>query len=78
MNNLVRKLALALSLVFTAVLYLAFYSFHYKWRKCFDEFGRCFDSETGVVFLEQSGIVWLAFALFASWVTLYQVWCLMR
>ena len=29
---------------------------YYKWRDCFDEIGRCFDSQHGVVYLEQSGI----------------------
>ena len=46
---------------------------YFKWRDCFNELGRCFDTETGVVYTEQAGLVWgtmavcaLAFALYNS------------
>ena len=54
-------------------LALVFYLEHYKWRNCFNELGRCFDEDTGVVYLEQSGLVWLALALLALGAGLYQV-----
>lgn len=78
MKNLVRKLVFALSLGLSAILFFAYYDFHFKWRNCFNEFGRCFDSETGVVYLEQSGVVWLSMAVLATCVTLYQFKRLIR
>jgi hypothetical protein len=36
-----------------------------RWRGCFNEQGRCFDAEAGVVYQAQSGIVWGALAVVA-------------
>lgn len=38
---------------------------------CFNELGRCFDAETGVVYEEQSGIIWLLLAVLALGAGLY-------
>jgi hypothetical protein len=56
---------------FSAQLY---YSNHFKWRDCFNELGRCYDPETGVVYLEQSGAIWLALAISAFAIAAYQAW----
>ena len=47
---------------------------YYKWRDCFDEIGRCFDSQHGVVYLEQSGIAWIILALFAFGGFVFCMW----
>ncbi|SLN51618.1 hypothetical protein ROG8370_02287 [Roseovarius gaetbuli] len=46
---------------------------HFKWRGCLNELGRCLDSDSGVVYLEQSGGVWLSLAVLASGIALYQL-----
>ncbi len=55
-------------LAFGAVFALAFYDRYWLWRDCFNELGRCYDSASQEVYLEQAGIVWgtlaaLAFSL---------------
>ena len=40
---------------------LAYYDRYHKWRDCFNDQGRCYDSETATVYLEQAGIVWALF-----------------
>ena len=63
----------------SAVLFcFAYYDSYFKWRSCFNELGRCFDSDTGVVHLEQSGVAWLTLAVLASSIALYQIWRLSR
>ncbi|WP_139280695.1 hypothetical protein [Shimia gijangensis] len=78
MKNLIRKSAFALSLGFSAAMSFAYYDFYFKWRSCFNELGRCIDSKTGIVYLEQSGVVWLSLALLATCATLYQFKRLIR
>ncbi|WP_139111087.1 hypothetical protein [Stappia indica] len=66
-----------LSLVFLAVSGVCaqlYYSHHFKWRDCFNELGRCYDPETGVVYLEQGGAVWLALAISAFAMAAYHAW----
>lgn len=36
----------------------AFHEQYWRWRDCFNELGRCYDAEQGVVYLEQAGVVW--------------------
>ena len=51
----------AISLVFFAAAVFfgfAYYDRYFKWRDCFNELGRCFDSETASVYVEQAGMVW--------------------
>ena len=73
MLALQRKSALAASLIVSSALWYAFYLFYYKWLNCFNELGRCFDSGSGVVYTEQSGIFWLLIAVLASLMTLFQL-----
>jgi hypothetical protein len=52
---------LTLGLLFTVAsgfFGLAFYERYWRWRDCFNEFGRCYDAVSQEVFLEQAGIVW--------------------
>lgn len=46
----------------TALFALAWHDRYWKWRDCFNELGRCYDAESGEVFLEQAGLVWGLFA----------------
>ena len=36
---------------------MLFYERYWRWRDCFNELGRCYDPEEGVM-LEQAGLVW--------------------
>lgn len=51
-----------------------YYVEYFRWRDCFNELGRCFDDGAGVVYLEQSGAVWLLLALLALMAGLYSAW----
>lgn len=55
-RNLASLLLFGLSVLFG---YL-YYGQYHRWRDCFDEAGRCFDPQYGVVYLEQSGMTWAA------------------
>ncbi len=48
----------ALSLALAALFALAFEARYWRWRDCFNELGRCWDSATQQVYLEQAGIFW--------------------
>lgn len=63
-----------------AALVFAFlwYDGSFKRRACFNEVGRCFDQDTGVVYHAQSGAVWLSLALLALCGFAALVWCLKR
>ena len=41
-----------------SVFAAAFYDRYWLWRDCFNELGRCFDPESGQVYLEQAGVAW--------------------
>lgn len=47
---------------------------YFRWRDCFNALGRCFDAETGVVYLEQSGVIWASLAGVTLVAALYQAW----
>ena len=49
-----------------------YYAQYFMWRDCFNALGRCFDAETGVVYLEQSGAIWLSLTVLAFGLFLYQ------
>jgi len=67
-----RKLISLMFLGLAAIFGFFFYVQYFKWRKCFNELGRCYDSETGTVYLEQSGQVWLLLTVLALGISLYQ------
>ncbi|MCB5199761.1 hypothetical protein LGQ03_10970 [Loktanella sp. TSTF-M6] len=59
----------ALSLLgLSGVFAFLFHVMHVRWRDCFDAMGRCFDVQSGVVYQQQSGLVWgqLTAATFAG------------
>ena len=47
----------ALWLALTVLFALAFYDRYWRWRACFNELGRCYDPEAGVM-VEQAGLIW--------------------
>ncbi|MEQ8899240.1 MAG: hypothetical protein RID23_19325 [Roseovarius sp.] len=66
-----------LSLVFLGLSLASGYVWYvqyFRWRGCFNEQGRCFDAEAGVVYSEQAGIVWVSFAVLAFGASLYLFW----
>ena len=78
MKNGLRKAVFVVSAGFSALFLFAYYDAYSKRQDCFNEAGRCFDGETGVVHLEQSGLAWLSLAGLASAIALYQLWRLIR
>ncbi len=40
------------------LLATAFYDRYWLHRDCFNDLGRCYESETGTVYVEQAGAVW--------------------
>jgi len=47
-----------------AVLFgFACYDRYFRWRDCFNELGRCYDPQTGMVYVAQAGLVWGALVL---------------
>ncbi len=75
---MIRKIALAITAGLSAFFYFAFYVQYFQWRDCFNELGRCYDSESGIVYLEQAGIVWMSLALLMSGISLLLLWRLAR
>jgi hypothetical protein len=75
---MIRKLSafvlLGLSLVFGYFYYVQYF----RWRGCFNETGRCFDAESGVVYSEQSGDTWLLLAALTFGASVYQAWRLRK
>ena len=71
---MVKKVILIACLVFAALFWFAYYAFYFKWRGCFNEMGRCFDRETGAVYLEQSQFLWLPLAVLPTCISLYLLW----
>lgn len=47
-----------------AVLFgFAWYDRYFLRRDCFNGLGRCYDSQTGMVYVEQAGLVWMTLLL---------------
>ncbi len=67
----------ALWLAFTALFSLAFYDRYWRWRGCFNELGRCYDPDEGVM-LEQAGLVWGGLALVFGLLLVASLWRLLR
>lgn len=40
------------------LLATAFYDRYWLHRDCFNDLGRCYESETGTVYVEQAGAIW--------------------
>jgi len=77
-ETLARKFVLVVFLGLAAFFCFAYYVRYFKWRDCFNELGRCYDSDTGMVYLEQAGAIWLSLAVLTFGISLYQIWRLSR
>lgn len=53
-NSLIKLSMCMLGLI---IFGYAFYERYWRWRDCFNELGRCYDSNTGVM-VEQAGFIW--------------------
>ncbi|SIS94647.1 hypothetical protein SAMN05421772_109178 [Paracoccus saliphilus] len=71
---MIRKIFSLVSLGLAFAFGYLYYVEYFKWRSCFNELGRCFDDDAGVVYFEQSGVVWLLLAVLALGVGLYSAW----
>jgi hypothetical protein len=58
---MIRKAISVVFFLLAALCGLAYYDRYVKWRDCFNDLGRCYDSESGSVYHEQAGIVWTLF-----------------
>jgi len=62
-----------------AILFaLAYYDRYWRWRDCFNELGRCYDSASEQVFLEQAGLVWGSLAVISMLLMALFVWRAVR
>lgn len=52
---------------------LAYHQHYFRWRDCFNELGRCYDSQTHTVYLEQAGITWAGLTLLGLLISLAAV-----
>jgi hypothetical protein len=68
---MIRKISALVSLGLAFAFGYLYYVRYFKLRNCFNELGRCFDDDAGVVYLEQSGAVWFLLAVLALGVGLY-------
>ncbi len=69
-----RNLAGLLSLTLAALAAYAFYDRYWLWRDCFNEEGRCWDSATEQVYLEQAGDVWGCLTVVSLLLALVLLW----
>ena len=67
----------ALWLALTGLLALAFYDRYWRWRGCFNELGRCYDPEEGVM-LEQAGELYGILTLIFGLLLIGSLWSLLR
>jgi hypothetical protein len=75
---MIRKICFLVSSGFACAFGYLFYADYFKWRGCFNELGRCFDEDTGVVYDEQSGAVWFLLAVLALGLSLHNAWHLSK
>jgi hypothetical protein len=64
-------------LAFTALFALAFHDRYWRWRDCFNELGRCYDPEHGVM-VEQAGAIWGSLTLIFGLLLIRSLWSLLR
>lgn len=77
-TRVIGKLLVAISVGLSLLFGYFYYTQYFRWRDCFDDSGRCFDANTGVVYHDQSGGVWLVLALVTICVALILIWRLGR
>lgn len=71
---LIRTIFILISIGSSCLFGFFYYSQYFIWRDCFNELGRCYDPESGVVYLEQAGGIWLSLALLALGIALLLIW----
>ena len=71
---MMRRIACLVLFGASVVFGWVYYAGYVARRECFNELGRCFDGETGVVYLEQSGVVWLMATVAAFGAGLLLAW----
>ena len=68
---MIRKSISALLAGLSVLFGYLYYVQYHKWRACFDEMGRCFDANSGVVYHEQAGIAWLSLTVFTFGIAVF-------
>ncbi len=61
--TMISNLLIAVLTGLVALFGFAYYDRYFRWRDCFNDLGRCYDPQTGMVYVEQAGLVWMALAL---------------
>ncbi len=69
-----RYVQFAFGLALCAVGVWAFNERYLKWEDCFNELGRCYDSETGFVYLEQAGATWALLTIVGAVLAFAALW----
>jgi hypothetical protein len=64
----------AISALVAGIFLLAYYDRYWKWRDCFNELGRCWDSATEQVYVEQAGMIWGGGAALFGLIALGLLW----
>ena len=60
---MISNLLIAILAGFVAFFGFAYYDHYFRWRDCFNDLGRCYDPQTGMVYVEQAGLVWMTLTL---------------
>lgn len=71
---MVRRILALIAVSLAGLSAFAFYDRYWLWRDCFNDQGRCWDSATEQVYLEQAGDVWglLTAAFLAAGIMLWR------
>jgi hypothetical protein len=69
-----RKIAALILAALSALFWYAYIVQYAIWRDCFNDLGRCHDPVEGVVYLEQSGAIWVSLALVTTGAALWLIW----
>ncbi len=78
MRHIIWKTVFVMAAGLSAAFYYLYYTQYFKWRDCFNDLGRCYDSESGIVYLEQAGIMWISLAVLMSVIAVFLLWRLKR
>lgn len=72
-TRMFRRLSAAVAICATAFFFGAYYIRYFKWRDCFNELGRCFDSDTGTVYMEQAGLIWMTLGILSLGIAIWML-----
>ena len=70
-------MGLLLWLGLTGICAFGFYERYWRWRDCFNELGRCYNPDAGVM-VEQAGLIWGTLALAFGLLALRSLWGFLR